>query len=131
MQKGRLKSPQKLPIQENQAFLVIFVILAQPSILVILVSHFRTRVDTPKQSSPKVLLALTRPSYFEFCGVYTHRKPEARQQNEGGTGGLGRVVESKEISAAFLMLQAPRGMRVNRSVVLLLSVLETDEKKRE
>ena len=28
-------------------------------------------------------------------------------------------------------LQAPRGMRVNRSVVLLLSVLETDEKKRE
>ena len=28
-------------------------------------------------------------------------------------------------------LQAPRGVRVGRSVVLLLSVLETDEKKRE
>ena len=28
-------------------------------------------------------------------------------------------------------LQAPSGMRINRSVVLLLSVLETDEKKRE
>ena len=39
MQKARLKSSQKSPILKNQA------------ILVILASHFRTRVDTPEKSS--------------------------------------------------------------------------------
>ena len=50
MQKERLKSPQKSLIIENQAFWVILAILPQMAILVILASHFRTRVDTPKKS---------------------------------------------------------------------------------
>ena len=53
MQKERLKSPQKSPILENQAFWVILVILAKTAILVILAnlaSHFRARVDTPPKS---------------------------------------------------------------------------------
>ena len=50
MQKERLKSPQKSPILENQAIWVILAILAQTAILVILASHFRTRVDAPKKS---------------------------------------------------------------------------------
>ena len=39
MQKGRLKSPQKSPILENQAIWVILAILAKTAILVILASH--------------------------------------------------------------------------------------------
>ena len=57
MQKERLKSPQKLPITENQAFwgsflaiLAILAILAKTAILVILASHFRAKVDTPTKS---------------------------------------------------------------------------------
>ena len=50
MQKERLKSPQKSLIIENQAFWVILAILAKTAILVILVSHFRARVDTPTKS---------------------------------------------------------------------------------
>ena len=50
MQKERLKSPQKSPILENQAIWVILAILAKTAILVILASHFRTRVDAPKKS---------------------------------------------------------------------------------
>jgi len=50
MQKERLKSPQKSPILENQASWVILAILAKTAILVILASHFRTRVDAPKKS---------------------------------------------------------------------------------
>ena len=50
MQKERLKSPQKSLIIENQAIWVILVILPQMAILVILASHFGTRVDTPKKS---------------------------------------------------------------------------------
>ena len=50
MQKERLKSPQKSPILEDQAICVILVILAKTAILVILASHFRTRVDAPKKS---------------------------------------------------------------------------------
>ena len=45
MQKERLKSPQKLLILENQAFLVILAVLAKTAIFVILASHFRDRVD--------------------------------------------------------------------------------------
>ena len=51
MQKERLKSPQKSLIIENQAFWVIWAIWAKTAIWVILASHFRTRVDTPKKSS--------------------------------------------------------------------------------
>ena len=51
MQKERLKSPQKSLFIENQAFGVILAILPQMAILVILASHFRTRVDTPKKSA--------------------------------------------------------------------------------
>ena len=47
MQKERLKSPQKSPILENQAIWVILAILAKTAILVILASHFQTRVDAP------------------------------------------------------------------------------------
>ena len=43
MQKERLKSPQKSLIIENQAFRVIWAILAKTAILVILASHFRAR----------------------------------------------------------------------------------------
>ena len=50
MQKERLKSPQKPPILEDQAICVILVILAKTAILVILASHFQTRVDAPKKS---------------------------------------------------------------------------------
>ena len=54
MQKERLKSPQKTRIKEKQAiwaiFFTILAILPQMAILVILVSHFRTRADTPKES---------------------------------------------------------------------------------
>ena len=50
MQKERLKSPQKSLILENQASWVILAILAKTAILVILASHFRTRVDAPKKS---------------------------------------------------------------------------------
>ena len=50
MQKERLKSPQKSLIFENQAICVILAILAKTAILVILASHFRTRVDAPKKS---------------------------------------------------------------------------------
>ena len=50
MQKERLKSPQKSLIIENQAFGVIWAILAKTAILVILVSHFRARVDTLTKS---------------------------------------------------------------------------------
>ena len=50
-QKERLKSPQNSPILENQAIWVILAILATTAILVILASHFRTRVDTPRKSS--------------------------------------------------------------------------------
>ena len=64
MQKERLKPPQKSLIIENQAFWVILVILAKTAILVILASHFRTRVDAPKKVSLRVLLASTRPSYI-------------------------------------------------------------------
>ena len=45
--KGRLKSPQKSLIIENQAFWAILAVLAKTAILVILASHFRARVDTP------------------------------------------------------------------------------------
>ena len=48
MLKKRLKPPQKSLMIENQAVLVI---LAKTAILVILASHFRTRVDVPKKSS--------------------------------------------------------------------------------
>ena len=51
MQKERLKPPQKSQILENQAIWFILAILAQTAILVILASHFRTKVDTPKKSS--------------------------------------------------------------------------------
>ena len=47
MQKERLKLLQKSLIIENQAFWVILAILAKTAILVILVSHFRARMDTP------------------------------------------------------------------------------------
>ena len=48
MQKERLKSPQESLIIENQAFGVIWAILAQTVIFGgILASHFRARVDTP------------------------------------------------------------------------------------
>ena len=50
MQKERLKSPQKSLFIENQAFLVILAVLAKTAIFVILASHFRDRVDTPKKS---------------------------------------------------------------------------------
>ena len=50
VQKERLKSPQKSLIIENQAFGVIFGILAKTALLVILASHFRARVDTPTKS---------------------------------------------------------------------------------
>ena len=51
MQKERLKSPQKSLFIENQAFGVILAIFRKwPFALVILASHFRTRVDTPKKS---------------------------------------------------------------------------------
>ena len=50
MQKERLKSPQKSPILEYQAIWVILAILAKIAILVILPSHFQTRVDAPKKS---------------------------------------------------------------------------------
>jgi len=54
MQKERLKSPQKSPILENQALRVIFgrfgFFFAKTAILVILVSHFRARMDTPTKS---------------------------------------------------------------------------------
>ena len=59
MQKERLKSPQKSPILENQAIWVILAILAKTAIiLVILASHFRTRVDTPKKSSTQGLACI-------------------------------------------------------------------------
>ena len=51
MQKDRLKSPQKSPIIENQAFGVLLAIFAKTAIiLVILVSHFQARVDMPTKS---------------------------------------------------------------------------------
>ena len=53
-QKERLKSPRKSLIIENQACWtscwVILAILAKTAILVILVSHFQARVDTPTKS---------------------------------------------------------------------------------
>ena len=64
MQKKRIKSPQKSPILEYQAIWVILAILAKTAILVILPSHFQTRVDAPGKKVPiKVLLTSTRPSY--------------------------------------------------------------------
>ena len=50
MQKEQLNSPQKSLILENRTFWVILAILAKTAILVILASHFRARVDTPKKS---------------------------------------------------------------------------------
>ena len=49
MQKERLKSPHKPLIIENQAFWVILAILAKIAILVILATHFRDRMDLPKE----------------------------------------------------------------------------------
>ena len=57
-QKERLKSPQNSPILENQAIWVILAILATTAILVILASHFRTRVDTPRKSSTRGLACI-------------------------------------------------------------------------
>ena len=42
-----------------------------------------------------------------------------------------RKLVANAMHCQTIRLQAPSGMRINRSVVLLLSVLETDEKKRE
>ena len=53
MQKERLKSPQKSPILENQAFWVVLALLATTPILVIFASHSELdarRVDTTKKS---------------------------------------------------------------------------------
>ena len=51
MQMQRLKSPPKSPIFENQAIWVVLAIWAQTAILVILASHFQTRMDAPKKKS--------------------------------------------------------------------------------
>ena len=52
MQKERRKSPQKSLIIQNQAFWVILANLAKTAILVIiLATHFRGRMDLPKESS--------------------------------------------------------------------------------
>ena len=77
MQKERLESPQKSPILENQAIWVILAILAKTAILVILASHFRTRVDAPNKILLRVLLVSTRPSYFLFLSELD--PPEAKQ----------------------------------------------------
>ena len=79
MQKERLKSTQKLPIRENQASWVILAILAKTPILVILASHFRTRVETPKKCHLRPCLHQPEKATIGFGGVYTHRKPEARR----------------------------------------------------
>ena len=50
VQKERPKSHQKSLIIENQAIWVILAKLPQMAILVILASHLRTRVYTPKKS---------------------------------------------------------------------------------
>ena len=42
-----------------------------------------------------------------------------------------RKLVANAVHCQTTRLQAPSGMRINRSVVLLLSVLETDETKRE
>ena len=68
-QKERLKSPQKSLIIENQAIWVILAILPQMAILVILASHFRTRVDTPKKS-PTWDLACINETELQFNLVY-------------------------------------------------------------
>ena len=64
MLKERLNSPQKSPIQENQAFGVILAILAKTAVLVILASHFRARVDTPKKNPTWGFARSTKPSYI-------------------------------------------------------------------
>ena len=108
MQKERLKLPQKSLILENQAFAVILAILAQTAILVIiLASHFRARVDTPKKVPLGVLLRSTRPSYV--CIWAKLDRPEARQnlrrpgvwRAAAGCGGLRRAAARGRASGLF------------------------------
>ena len=84
MQKERLKSPPKSLIIENQAFGVILAIFPQMGILVILASHFRTRVERRKKFHLGYCLHQRDRATFEFGGVYTHRKPGKKIDVRGG-----------------------------------------------
>ena len=70
IQKERLKSPHKSLIIENQAIWVILAISPQMAILVVLASHFRTRVDTPKKQP--------------HLGSCLHQRDRAEFSNGGG-----------------------------------------------
>ena len=60
---GTAQIAPEIDIPENRAFLVILAVLAKTAIFVILASHFRGRVATPKKSPLGVLLRSARPSY--------------------------------------------------------------------
>ena len=86
MQKERLKSPQKSPILENQAIWVILAILAKTAILVILASHFRTRVDTPKKSSTQGHACINET---ELHPNLAEIRPTGSQVKKSTSGALG------------------------------------------
>ena len=59
MQKGRLKSPHKSLFYVTGPFGSFWSFWAKHTILVILASHFRTRISLPKKVPLAVLLKLT------------------------------------------------------------------------
>ena len=109
MQKERLKSPQKSPILENQAIWVILAILAKTAILVILPSHFQTRVDAPKKKSQSrsCLHQRDRATVDFWWSLYP---PEARQKFllPGVSVSLGSVCKTSNLTFnATCQLQTP------------------------
>jgi hypothetical protein len=88
MQKERLKSPQKSPIPENQAFFGHFGHFCnkkKTAILVILASHFRDRVRARRKKAPcGGFLRSTRPSYSPLWPQ--PNPPEARENISTGGG---------------------------------------------
>ena len=116
MHKERLKSPQKSPIPENQATWVILAIFAKTktAILVILASHFRTRVDTPKKSSIQGHACINEtelhpdlaeirpnePRNILYCRGFHHPRGRTTLVSTfvSGTGGPGRVVHKEKRS---------------------------------
>ena len=64
--KGTTQIAPEIAIYRNQAFLVILAVLAKTAIFVILASHFRDRVDTPKKVPLVVLFRSTSPGYVRF-----------------------------------------------------------------
>ena len=109
MQKERIKSPQKSPILEYQAIWVILAILAKTAILVILPSHFQTRLDAPKKKSQSGSCLHHRDrATVDFGGVYTHRKPGKNFLLPGVSVSLGSVCKTSNLTFnATCQLQTP------------------------